>query len=562
MSVTSSSALSPEQFDPNIPQILPHEKMYRIQVGKQLFKISGASLNSDGPSFFTNYFLKRVNKSNNNASNAGTNNTNPGNAGPTTTTTFSPSSVNSASSPPSGGSAGNPPATEHEVLFIDRSADIFELIYLHLQGYFIEIQDEVQYTMLFADAMYYNLPRLKAILKESDYYYTNIGGKSYKLAKTLFRKEGDSPNYFEITTGTLYIDVEELILTRKLLRPPPHSAPYVARSNALFEDLLILLGGGSLNLDDDRRNSLIRECKFYRFLNLEQRLVKCKINYNPLTRKEEICLALKDVSKKGLVISSTTKRDISYMFQQSLNNADVNTSLLQEPFDQNSLEFNQDMDSNEPRAKRQKTFDQTVGTYDIIGYKRPYLDSYSRELLFQVDTREAILVFNRETKGIHIDFTDTTAKCFFNLFNKELLKHPDCGIDLNNYKVKLSPSFYDMNTMTSTETSNSNYKPDPHPDLVLPALLSLADITINGVRYPRASALIDDHRIASKQIPNFDTMTRNSDFVPTEFSPGFQLFLTKSLWKVGIANNRILLLLLKADCITGSSEYCKSLSYI
>ncbi|KAL3234972.1 Uncharacterized protein RNJ44_02760 [Nakaseomyces bracarensis] len=560
MSVTSSSALSPEQFDPNIPQILPHERMYRIQVGKQLFKISGASLNSDGPSFFTNYFLKRVNKNNSNTNNSNANTGGTvGTAG--TTNTFSPSSVNSASSPPSG-SSGSGSQSDNEVLFIDRSADVFELIYQHLQGYFIEIQDEVQYTMLFADAMYYNLPRLKSILKESDYYYTNIGGKSYKLAKSLFKRAGDSPNYFEITSGTLYIDVEELILTRKLLRPPPHSAPYVARSNALFEDLLILLGGGSLNLDDERRSSLIRECKFYRFLNLEQRLVKCKVNYNPLTRKEEICLALKDVSKKGLVISSTTKRDISYMFQEPLNNNDVNSSLLQEPFDQANLEFNQDIDGAEPRAKRIKTYDQSVGTYDIIGYKRPYLDSYSRELLFQVDTREAILVFNRETKGIHIDFTDTTAKCFFELFNKELLKHPDCGIDLNNYKVKLSPSFYDMNMMSSAETSASNYKPNPHPDLVLPVLLSLADITINGVRYPRAPALIDDLRIASKQIPNFETMTRKTDFSPTEFSPGFQLFLTKSLWKVGIANGRILLLLLKAECITGSSEYCKSLNYI
>lgn len=46
-------------FDPNIPQILPHDKMYNIQIGTKLFKISGASLSSDGPSYFTNYFIKK-----------------------------------------------------------------------------------------------------------------------------------------------------------------------------------------------------------------------------------------------------------------------------------------------------------------------------------------------------------------------------------------------------------------------------------------------------------------------------------------------------------------------
>ncbi|KAH7580913.1 Uncharacterized protein AO441_003997 [Nakaseomyces glabratus] len=559
MSVTSGSALSPEQFDPNIPEILPHEKMYRIQVGKQLFKISGASLNSDGPSFFTNYFLKRTNRATSNNNNAGNN---ANNAAANNNNAFSPSSVNSTNSPPSGGSYHG---SDNEVLFIDRSADIFELIYQHLQGYFIEIQDEVQYTMLFADAMYYNLPRLKAILKDCDYYYTNIGGKSYKLAKSLFKREGDSPNYFEITSGTLYIDVEELILTRKLLRPPPHSAPYVARSNVLFEDLLILLGGGSINLDDDRRSSLIRECKFYRFLNLEQRLVKCSINYNPLTRKEEICLHLKDVSRKGLVISQTTKRDLSYLFQPATvmnqNNEHV-PSLMQSQFDQAGLDFSQNSGGMDPRVKRQKLYEQQVGSWDIVGYKRPYLDKYSREFIFQVDSREAILIFNRDTKRVHIDFIDQTAKNFFNLFYKELLNSPDCGIDLNHYKCKLAPSFYDMNMMSPVESNNSNYKPNPHPDLVLPALLTLGDLSIDGVRYPRVASLIDEPRIASKQIPNLDVRPKGSEYSPNEFSQGFQLFLNKSLWKIGVTNGRIILLLLKADSITGTSEYCKSLSYI
>lgn len=33
-----------------IPQILPRERVFPIQIGGELFKLSGASLSSDGPS--------------------------------------------------------------------------------------------------------------------------------------------------------------------------------------------------------------------------------------------------------------------------------------------------------------------------------------------------------------------------------------------------------------------------------------------------------------------------------------------------------------------------------
>ena len=40
---------TPLQTISKIPKILPHERVFPIQIGCELFKLSGASLSSDGP---------------------------------------------------------------------------------------------------------------------------------------------------------------------------------------------------------------------------------------------------------------------------------------------------------------------------------------------------------------------------------------------------------------------------------------------------------------------------------------------------------------------------------
>lgn len=48
----AGSATTRSEFDEvgKIPHILPHERVYPIQIGSELFKLSGASLSSDGMS--------------------------------------------------------------------------------------------------------------------------------------------------------------------------------------------------------------------------------------------------------------------------------------------------------------------------------------------------------------------------------------------------------------------------------------------------------------------------------------------------------------------------------
>ncbi len=41
-------ATAPRKWNTDIPHILPHERVFPIQIGSELFRLSGASISSDG----------------------------------------------------------------------------------------------------------------------------------------------------------------------------------------------------------------------------------------------------------------------------------------------------------------------------------------------------------------------------------------------------------------------------------------------------------------------------------------------------------------------------------
>ena len=388
-------------FDPNIPQILPHENMYKIQIGSTLFKISGASLSSDGPSYFTDFFTKLENENNEN-----------------NTTDAQDGSIKNS-------------MTCQKTLFIDRSAEIFKYIYQHLQGYYIDIKDEVQYTMLIADSMYYNLPRLRKILKDSEYYYTKIGEVSFKLPKSIFDRDGDTYNYFYLTSDTLYVDIERVIISRKLIRPPPHSYSFVPRSPHLFKQLFELLCGATLTLDDNERNSLITECRYYRLLNLEQKLIKCKIIDDSVTNRNEIWIKLKDISKNGLSISNHSEDD--------------SNDTSEEIQDENDDHIH----------KKIKLANNHVLTYETIMYKRPYVETVSRVLTIQIDDGISFIdVFKAK-----IMIGGKSKQKFETLFKSMLQKR--LSIEIDNYSIldKGLPFL----SLSMTNLFNGEFLLDGHP---------------------------------------------------------------------------------------------------
>lgn len=241
------------EFDPLIPNILPHLRVYSLQIGYKLFKLSGASLSSDGPSYFTKYFL----------------------------------------------TAGN----EDKTLFVDRNPVVFEYIYNHLQGYHISIPPCDIYMQLWLDSIYFQLKRLRTLLKDEGIPIT-IGDQRFVLPQALLMETGNYPNYFSVSLESVYHEDYQLVERLKVIRPPPQRAITVPhRSSKLFDDLMEVLRGNTTALGDKHhRRLLVRECRYYRFQELEQRIINCKISPNNYyENKQDILIDLLDVATKGVI---------------------------------------------------------------------------------------------------------------------------------------------------------------------------------------------------------------------------------------------------------------------
>jgi hypothetical protein len=122
----------------HIPNLLPHERVFPVQLGSELFKLSGASISSDGaslayivsgygsthltnicsaPSYFSQYFICQVKRAE---------------------------------------EAGQDIGSAIRTLYIDRDPITFRDISLHLQGYHVQPRDPTHFVRLFADAQFYH----------------------------------------------------------------------------------------------------------------------------------------------------------------------------------------------------------------------------------------------------------------------------------------------------------------------------------------------------------------------------------------------------------------------
>ncbi|KAK9450166.1 uncharacterized protein V1518DRAFT_413151 [Limtongia smithiae] len=276
--ITSAKASSASAQDVNfsvpilnkIPHILPHEKVFSVQVGDMLFRLSGASLSSDAPSYFTSFFQSQ-------APNA---------------------------------------QRDYPVLHIDRSPEVFRDIVRHLQGYYVVPRDEYHFVYLYADAHYYQLPKLVKALFNSE-IFVRIGARQFRIPKELLSKPGDAPNFFTLGFSSFFASPQEVFPgTKGLIRPPAVAPPSVpTHSDELFDQLLQALKGTPLKFQSmEYRDLLIKECRYYHFRALEQKLIPVKISRNLLTGRDEICLRLCDVKpgSTSLVPCGPEKSRVQY----------------------------------------------------------------------------------------------------------------------------------------------------------------------------------------------------------------------------------------------------------
>ncbi|KAF3104001.1 hypothetical protein TWF569_007794 [Orbilia oligospora] len=244
-----------------IPHILPHDKVFNIQVGCQMFSLSGASISSDAPSYFSSYFGKQLQDAR----------------------------------------GQNEPI---RALHIDRDPEIFRDIVRHLQGYYVPIRSPEHFAYLFADAQLFQLPKLISRLFESEIFMA-IGSRSFQIPRDLFSAPGDSPNYFTLGFAVFFSSPDEVFpgLKREgLLRPPSITPPEVPnRSGDVFSELLHLLRGYPVEIrNDTHRAALLRDCRYYHLRGLEQKLIAHTISYNSTREREEITIRIEDIKPSGL----------------------------------------------------------------------------------------------------------------------------------------------------------------------------------------------------------------------------------------------------------------------
>uniref|UniRef100_A0A0B7K4Y0 Potassium channel tetramerisation-type BTB domain-containing protein n=1 Tax=Bionectria ochroleuca TaxID=29856 RepID=A0A0B7K4Y0_BIOOC len=259
-----SSEAPQEQNVTKIPHILPHERVFPVQIGGELFKLSGASLSSDAPSYFSQYFLCQIKAAE---------------------------------------ESGDDVGAAIRTLYIDRDPTTFHDIALHLQGYHVTPRDGTHFVRLFADAQFYSLPRLISQLYDES-IFISIGHREFQIPRDIFTDPGNTPNYFSLGFAAFFSRPDDLFpgLDREgLIRPPSILPPSVPnRSADTFAELLRLLRGYPVSIrDENHRAELLRDARYFHFRGLEQRLIPCSLSFNQARAKDEITLRLENVQKSG-----------------------------------------------------------------------------------------------------------------------------------------------------------------------------------------------------------------------------------------------------------------------
>ncbi|KAH8668034.1 hypothetical protein BGZ60DRAFT_528372 [Tricladium varicosporioides] len=326
------------KMNTDIPNILPHERVFPIQIGSELFRLSGASISSDdneaavvvtrnqaekprAPSYFSQFFQCQLKQAEDNGEDSNTIRT----------------------------------------LYIDRDPITFRDISLHLQGYHVSPRDGPHFVKLFADAQFYSLPRLISQLYEES-IFISIGHREFQIPKDIFSDPGNSPNYFSLGFAVFFSTPTEVFpgLNRDgLLRPPSIMPPSVPnRSADTFQEIIHLLRGYPLHIkNEDHRAELLRDCRYFHLKGLEQKLIRHSISFNLARRKDEITLRIEDIRQSGI-------------------------SVVQEPSSASSPPFGSNDTHTQPSL---------VG---YVNYARPFVDPKAYELVLEIGSECTKLHFN------------------------------------------------------------------------------------------------------------------------------------------------------------------------
>src|SRR5688572_12183971 len=140
------------------------------------------------------------------------------------------------------------------------------------------------------------VPRFISQLYEEN-IFVSIGDREFQIPRDVFNDPGNTPNYFSLGFTIFFSKPDDLFpgLRREgLLRPPSIVAPSVPNRDAdIFADLLRLLRGYPVRIrNEDHRQDLLRDARYFHFKGLEQKIIAHHISHNLARGKEEIVLRI------------------------------------------------------------------------------------------------------------------------------------------------------------------------------------------------------------------------------------------------------------------------------
>lgn len=141
-----------------------------------------------------------------------------------------------------------------------------------------------------------------------------IGGREFQIPRDVFNDPGNTPNFFSLGFAIFFSRPDDLFpgLPREgLLRPPSIIPPSVPnRDPDTFSDLLRMLRGYPFRIrDEEHRQDLLKDARYFHFKGLEQRIIAHEISFNLGRGKEEIVLRLENIQKSGVSVETGRETD-------------------------------------------------------------------------------------------------------------------------------------------------------------------------------------------------------------------------------------------------------------
>ncbi|GAV28095.1 hypothetical protein PMKS-001563 [Pichia membranifaciens] len=231
-------------------------------------------------------------------------------------------------------------------------------------------------------------------------FHITVGGKKFKIPKEILTQKGNYPNYFSIIYHSLLID--PFVSNDLFIRPPPLNPYQSHRSSSLFGELLHGLYGNEIEIRNEaHRKDLLKECRYYQFFALEQRLINFQIYQNPFTRREEIVINYKNVKGSGLLNETNGSMD-------GPNNG-----------------------------------------FSFVKYSRPYVDGNTfRDLIIQIDSADVDLMVNVSLMFTSLLVIGETALTLKNLLSKvtdDYIYESDGGAHKLNVLIRMADSVGKLN---------------------------------------------------------------------------------------------------------------------